>query len=169
MTEYLSEAIILEKMPNGDTDSRVALYTKRYGKIVAKAKSVRKITSKLSAHLEPGTIARVRVVEKNGPQIVDALKQGKCDVVPHHLAQVSALLGEFEPDLQLWHMLLAKQFSWRDILSVLGWNPLHAQCASCHKGDIGFFDTRSQEFFCAECVLKKSAHTVLLDIREHGR
>ncbi|MEK7212689.1 MAG: recombination protein O N-terminal domain-containing protein, partial [Patescibacteria group bacterium] len=51
MQEYLSEAVVLDAVPNGDLDLRVHLFTKKFGKLTAKVKSARKITSKLAGHL----------------------------------------------------------------------------------------------------------------------
>ena len=73
MVEYFTEALVLDKEDSGDLDARIILYTEDLGKITAKAKSVKRITSKLNGHLEPLNFIQVRLVEKNGFQIVDAL------------------------------------------------------------------------------------------------
>ena len=77
MQEYLSEAVVLDRLANGDLNGRVVFLTKRFGKLVGKARSIRKITSKLSGHLQPGNLVQVRMIEKNGLQIVDALKKSR--------------------------------------------------------------------------------------------
>ena len=64
MLELVTEAIVLDKEDVGEQDSRVFLYTKDFGKIGAKATSLRKITSKLAAHLEPLNYATVRLVSR---------------------------------------------------------------------------------------------------------
>ena len=71
---YFQEAIVLDREPSNEIDNRFHIYAKGFGKIVARGKSTRKITSKLSGHLEPGNIVRARFIEKNGLQVVDALK-----------------------------------------------------------------------------------------------
>ena len=45
MLEIATEAIVLDKEDLGEYDSRVFLYTKEFGKVGAKATSLRKITS----------------------------------------------------------------------------------------------------------------------------
>src|SRR3989344_9497714 len=98
MQEYVSEAVVLDKMSQGDLDNRFFLFTKRFGKLVAKAKSGRKITSKLSPHLEPGNVSFVRLIEKNGLQVGDALKAARIGAEPAQLAALNSLLSESEPD-----------------------------------------------------------------------
>lgn len=66
MKEYATEAIIIGKEPLNELDSRIDFYTRHFGRLRAKAKSARKPTSKLAAHLEPLTLSRIRLVEKNG-------------------------------------------------------------------------------------------------------
>ena len=65
MTEYLSEAVVLDKETSGDLDIRVSMFTKKFGKLKVRAKSARRIVSKLSPHLEPGNVAQVRIIEKS--------------------------------------------------------------------------------------------------------
>ena len=152
MTEYLSEAIVLSKEPNGDLDSRVSLFTKKFGKIKAKAKSARRITSKLSAHLEPGNLIHARMIEKNGLQVVDALKRSAIPVSSPKLFALDGLLAEFEPDFHLWRMLEHGPFRWADVLAILGWDPRGAHCALCERPPVSHFDARSQTLLCEACA-----------------
>lgn len=62
MREYCVEALVLGKEDSGEADSVAELYTREFGKIFAKIKSAKKITSKLSGHLEPFGAATVRLV-----------------------------------------------------------------------------------------------------------
>ena len=117
MQEYFSDAIVLDRLANGDLDSRIVLFTKHFGKLVAKAKSSRKITSKLSGHLEPGNLVQARLVEKNGLQVVDALKKSRLDVKPADLYFLNQLLAEAEPDSKIWELLIKNQFHWREIFA----------------------------------------------------
>ncbi|OGY99392.1 MAG: hypothetical protein A2945_00865 [Candidatus Liptonbacteria bacterium RIFCSPLOWO2_01_FULL_52_25] len=128
MQEYVSEAVVLDKMPQGDLDNRFFLFTKRFGKLVAKAKSGRKITSKLSPHLEPGNVSFVRLIEKNGLQVGDALKTARIGAEPPQLAALNALLSEFDPDERLWRAITAGTWNWAHILKILGWDPAGASC-----------------------------------------
>jgi len=166
MQEYISEAIVLDKETNGDTDIRVALFTKKFGKLRPKAKSARKITSKLSAHLEPGNLIRVRLIEKNGLQAVDALKILRLDVNPADLYFLNKLLADAEPEPMLWHALLRETLNWNKILKILGWDPSVSECSVCEDKSKVFM-IRNQQFFCKTCA-SKITHKELILIDANG-
>ena len=153
MQEYFSDAIVLDRLPNGDLDSRVVFLTKQFGKLIAKAKSARKITSKLSGHLEPGNLIQLRLVEKNGLQIADALKTSRLALPPQDLYFVSELLAEAEPEPGVWELLTAQKFFWREALKLLGWDPNFARCSDC-SGTASSFHVTTQEFFCRDCSFR---------------
>lgn len=50
---YKTDGIILSRTPHRDNDKLVRIFTREYGKLTARAISARKISSKLSGHLEP--------------------------------------------------------------------------------------------------------------------
>ena len=160
MLEYLSEAVVLSREPSGDLDSRFSVFTKRFGKLVGKAKSARKITSKLAGHLEPGNLVFLRIVEKSGLQIVDALKQERAALSHYDLHCLDRLLGEGEPDPALWQ-LISRDFGWRKALSLLGWDAREARCETCGKRDPLWFDLGGQRFFCEACASKAKKGEVL--------
>ena len=153
MEEYVSDAIIFTKEPVGERDARYVLFTERFGKMAGKTTSSRRITSKLAGHLEPGTIAKVRFVEKGGVRIVDALKMGKVGISPRDLAVLNRILPDTQADADLWRLLAHGPFSWRTVLAALGWDPKAAVCVQCGRRAAWFFIPR-QEFFCDTCVLK---------------
>jgi len=148
--EYAGEAIVLHSEPNGDLDARFSLFTRQFGKLVAKGRSARKITSKLSSHLQPGNLVRVRVVEKSGLQVVDALKERRIELSPSHLHFLNRLLGEGEPDLRLWRSVL-EGGAWSELLKLLGWDPLEATCYRCGRDNPDRFHVPGQDFFCKSC------------------
>ena len=155
MQEYVSRAIVLDKATRHDADARYALFTERYGKVIVKAKSSRKIVSKLAGHLEPGTLAAVRIIEQHGTQIVDALGAARLATPIARLASLNRLLPEWQPDRELWQELL-QGFSWARTLAILGWDPEGALCASCNlpnRPARHFFVPR-QEFFCVSCAAR---------------
>lgn len=173
MREYVTEAIVLHKEPVRDLDARYSFFTKRYGKVVGKATSSRKITSKLAGHLEPGTIATIRFVERNGSsgsgasggtgtgtQIIDALKRGKLAASPVDLRLLAAVLAEGEWDETLWEEL-SGGFSWFSILALLGWDPRHAACERCRE-KVTAFSIARQQFFCAACASKIAPDELIL-------
>lgn len=154
MQEYVTNAVSLRKYPQGDLDGRYTLFTERFGKLTGKAKSSRKITSKLAPHLEPGTVLRTRFIEAHGTQIIDALKEGSTGLSLVDLGLLSMLLPEGQPEPELWRMIVEERFSWTTALAVLGWDPTDAVCAQCGvRAGIYFYVTR-QEFFCDRCIGK---------------
>ena len=155
MQEYVVNAIVLRKYPQGDLDGRYTLFTERFGKITAKAKSSRKITSKLAPHLEPGTLLRVRFIEAHGTQIIDALKNGITPLSLLDLHLLSMLLSEGQPEADLWQILAVEgRFSWPRALAILGWDPDGALCITCNARPGKHFYVPRQEFFCDTCVKK---------------
>jgi recombinational DNA repair protein (RecF pathway) len=160
MHEYVTKAVVLDKATRGGhADARYSFFTERFGKIAARATSSRKIVSKLAGHLEPGTVTAVRIIEQHGTKVVDALKLGRANISLRDLASLSSLLGEWEPDVDLWRELIAAaNFSWANTLAILGWDPSGAVCAECgldaasqRQNALHFYIPR-QEFFCASCA-----------------
>jgi recombinational DNA repair protein (RecF pathway) len=160
MQEYVSDAVVLHTEPNGDMDIRVSLFTRRFGKLTAKAKSARKITSKLAGHLQPGNLVEARIVEKSGLQIVDALKITALPFRFPDLVRLNQLLVEAEADPELWRLFLAPRPDWERFLRVLGWDPREAKCETC-GGACAAFHFGQQRFFCAQCALKFPESEVL--------
>jgi recombinational DNA repair protein (RecF pathway) len=152
MQEFVSDAVVLAKDDRNDLDHTVSVFTKRYGKIRGKTKSTKKITSKLSGHLEAGNFIKVRFVEKGGVQIVDALKMEKLSASPQDLQNIDRILAEGEPDFHIWAALM-RPFNWKVILGILGWDPETASCSTC-GGEAKNFYIKNQNFFCSSCALK---------------
>lgn len=162
MQEYVTDALVLVKRPSGELDARYALFTKKFGKVIGRAKSSRKITSKLAGHLEPGNVVKVRFIEKTGMQIVDALKVSRADISLKDLSALDNLISEMEMDASLWEQVSKSPFSWAEIIKVLGWDPAEATCAGCGKKEVAYFFIPRQEFFCASCVSRLGANEVSL-------
>lgn len=153
MVEYSTDAIILSREETGEFDARYVLFTRDYGKCKAKARSVRKTTSRLAAHLEPGTCTRVRLVENRDMHIVDSLRKGNVSASLESLSWMDVLLPEWEPDENVWDELTQDVFSWQRMLSVLGWDATHASCAWCSGHSIAAFHVPSQDYVCPSCIL----------------
>lgn len=154
MMEYGGEALVLRKEPAGDLDVSLTLFTKKFGKLRASAKSARRAASKLSPHLEPGMVSEVRLVEKHELIIVDALKRMRIDGSPADLDMLGRILAEGAPEPGLWHALLLQGFQWEEILGTLGWDPRGAACAVCGSRNITAFCIEGQELVCGVCVSK---------------
>ncbi len=149
----MGEAIVLHKDFQGELDERVVFFAKDFGKQSAKIKSGRKITSKLSPHLEPGNLIKARWIEKGSLQVVDALKQEKLDFTPGFLKLVCDVLAEHNHDEEVWNFLKNNKESSTELLSVLGWNPKGAVCQLCSSTP-RMFGVDSLGYYCADCGAK---------------
>jgi recombinational DNA repair protein (RecF pathway) len=162
MQEYVTDAIVLRKDPLGDLDGRYTLFTKRFGKIVGKAKSSRKITSKLAPHLEPGIVAKVRFIEARGTQLIDALKSARVALPLGDLHFLSQLLPDAEPEPALWELLVhSDEWSWAKALGILGWDPEDAECVECGAKRPSHFYIARQEFYCRTHASKARRDAVI--------
>jgi recombinational DNA repair protein (RecF pathway) len=161
MQEYVTDAIVLKKDALGDLDGRYTLFTRRFGRIMAKAKSSRKITSKLAPHLEPGIVAKVRFIETKGTQLIDALKSGQVELPLADLHFLSQLLPDAEPEPALWELLTGGNFRWAAALAILGWDPADAECVECGAKHPTYFYIARQEFYCRTHASKARRDAVL--------
>jgi recombinational DNA repair protein (RecF pathway) len=161
MQEYVTDAIVLRKDSLGDLDGRYTLFTQRFGKIVAKAKSSRKVTSKLAPHLEPGIIGKVRFIETKGTQLIDALKSTRLTLGLTDLHFLSQLLPDAEPEPALWELLADGNFTWPKTLAILGWDPEGAECIVCGAQSPSYFYITRQEFYCRTHASKARKDAVI--------
>ena len=160
MLEYVTEAIVLDKVDLGELDSRVYLFTRDFGKITAKIKSGRKIISKLASHTEPLNLVTVRIVDKNSPQLIDALISKK-GIPGKTFFKIAALVRDISPegqsDRNLWELLIsligngAEAGDFIKVLKILGFDPARAKCNNCLKGSPDFFSIKDLIFYCKTC------------------
>lgn len=178
MREYLTEALVLDKTAANETDLIVDLYTKELGRVKAKITSGQKITSKLSPHLEPLTFSLVRLAEKRGFVVTDALTKDnlshfrKSPVSFAKALKFISAMREFiyseETDPKLWFWL-KKSLTKGDIfydqfLKILGYDPKLAECHKCRSKFIEYFLAEDQIFFCRSCGFKISQNRLLLEL-----
>ncbi|MFA5386607.1 MAG: DNA repair protein RecO [Candidatus Paceibacterota bacterium] len=174
MIEYFTEGIVLSKDKKSDFDGVVNIYTKDFGKISAKTKGIFKPTSKLSGHLEPLNLVNVRVVEKNGFQVTDALlvkkllsSQAKNSINFYRqalelLSFVAEMTFDFQSDIKLWQTILKtleainkkRTPSYSLIIEALGFSPKFAQCQKCKAKPVRYFAKKDQVFYCSHCASK---------------
>jgi recombinational DNA repair protein (RecF pathway) len=181
MKEFYSRAIVLERRDVGEVDGIISLFTEDFGKILAWAKSVKKIKSKLSAHLQPLTFIKIRLIQRPGPRngwaIVDCMRDDdfsdfetskRYDILPiiyflnHHLF-------EFQPDRNLWaflrHIFLGKydySQTAKTLLTIMGFDLTESSCAVCSSKLVAAFHGNDQVFLCAKCALKFPSDALLL-------
>lgn len=187
MAECITEAMVLDKEESGEYDARVFLYTEAMGGAVAKATSVRKITSKLATHLEPLNFVKVRLIERStngstGYQVGDALLlhrgdawRKSADTLREALRltsvfKESGFRGDHDPGL--WSALVSMfQQPPRapiaayatQLLGTLGFDPRYASCSVCAAQPPTQFSFHALAFFCDHCALVSS------EFRRSGR
>ncbi len=192
MREYCVEALILGKEDFGEADGGVELYTAEFGKISAKIKSAKKITSKLSGHLEPFGTATVRLVSGKSDAgdgrsfwIADALRADNFPLwrkSPDDLLLglriirfIRDFVWENQPEPDLWNFLRISfsrppavsagggEYN-RRILDILGMGGNSARCRSCESEAADCFAFQSGVFLCRACLLasKLSRNEIVL-------
>ncbi len=173
MIEYFTKALVLDGENSGEFDKLIHFYTEDLGKVVAKAKSVRKITSKLASQLQPLNFVRLRLVEKNGFQVADALAFKKIEASPLALEItqfIKEMTFEIQPDRKLWLLIRKilqnlknnKKFSYRPLLEEFGFSPKFARCNVCDSKSVVYFSKAEQVFLCRKCALKINKNELIL-------
>ena len=157
---------MLERQPMREIDLRVAFFTRDFGKLTAKVRSGRSITSKLAPHLELLNFVRLRLVEKNGFIVADALRhgqfsRGRVSV----LAAVAALAPDGDPDPGLWSLLEKGEATVPSVLAALGFDPAFASCASCGVLRPAKFSVVDLEYRCTACAARYPDDSDHLDVR----
>lgn len=170
MTDFVIEALVLDRRTLGECDTLVDLYSRELGKITARAKSARRITSKLGPYLEPLNLIKARVLGRGGSlglptpdparfQLADALGVAKFPRTAENLrflALTNALIAASDPDPRLFLTLfevLSGEHSHpcAELLRVLGYDPAHAECARCGKAP-EYFALDDLAFYCGTCA-----------------
>ncbi len=187
MLEHYTEAFVLDNKGNGELDAIITLYTRDFGKVIAKAKSARKMTSKLNGHLQPLNFVNCRLVEKEhlpagrqGFQIVDALSIDDYNPVFKKNSEalkkflniarfINEMTFELHEDRRLWLAIkkimnsdIDEKIIYLSLLKILGFDPEHATCAFCGDLPVGYFFKPDHNFLCAKCAGKVNKNEVLL-------
>ena len=180
MSLYRDTAVVLRVQKLGEADRIITLLTRRYGKVRAVAKGVRRTTSRFGARVEPfchvdvqlytgrtlDVITQVQTVDAFGVQIVEDYQRytAACAV----LETVDRLAAEEgEPVLRLYLLavgaLRALAGRERDASQVLdafllramsfaGWAPALTECARCGmRGPHAAFNVQGGGAVCPEC------------------
>ena len=155
---YRCDALTLKKMPLGEADILVTLYTKERGIVRAVGKGARKSASKLVGHLEPLTLLRISVAEARTldiitqAQVLDGFTALKTDLNAIskglYLAEmVDGFGSESNPNPELFELALntlqalgrdpdgdmALRFFELHLLEVSGMLPELYCCVECRK------------------------------------
>lgn len=187
MKEYFTEAFVLDVKESGEFDALITLYTRDFGKLAAKAKSVKKIVSKSTGHLQPLNFVNVRLIEKSGSlagkwdfQIIDALTSESCARLKANADSFAKFLNvasfikeavfDLQPDYHFWlaikkNMKLdaeGEPIIYRRLLEVLGFDPKFADCVACEFKEVDFFHKNDHCFLCGKCAFKVPKDELLL-------
>lgn len=183
MTEYYTEAFVLDREDFREHDGMVHLYTEELGKVSARARGLKKILSKSSAHLEPFNFVRVRLMQmKSGHfQVIDVLPHHEvsvrekkktsrhCGVLFAMVEFVNRMTREMHPDQYLWHIIkriaeveVDEATMYRFLLKAFGFDPQYAVCNACAHTSVSCFLHDDHGFYCATCASKVGKNTVSL-------
>lgn len=114
---YTTQGIVLKKIPAGEADATVILYTKDFGKMRVLATGVKKPEAKLKGHVEPFNFVNIQfVLGKYGERLtycsaLTVWPRTRSDLVRGALAAYMAALVDAhcflgEKDENMWHLLL---------------------------------------------------------------
>ena len=181
MKEFYTKALVLERKDVNEVDGLIYFFTEDLGRLVARAKSIRKIKSKLSGHLQPLNFIKIRFVKLAGPNdgfsVVDCLDDEEMSHYKtkerHDLLPIIAFLNKSAFDLQtdrrLWFFLrkiFEKKYRpgeiGRVLVKLLGFDSEGAECFSCGTKDISFFLGDDNVFLCSSCASKFPQDRILL-------
>jgi len=159
MQEYVTQAFVLDSEPAGEADLRVHLFTKELGRVVAFARAARKANSRLAAHVQPLSLVTVRLVERRGFQIVDALIEERFASADLKSTQATVEVAEllksmtdvYHPDAAIWSLLEQRKLASATMLRVLGFDPAHAHCSNCDKEHPEHFIISTTSYLCSAC------------------
>lgn len=91
--KYTTQAVVIESFDQGEHDRVYKLFTREFGLIMAHAKSVRKLESKLRAHVLPRTLSLVTVVQ--GREVWRLVGAEQIQETTETVSDVAALVRRF--------------------------------------------------------------------------
>ena len=174
MIEHTTWGVVLNRTRDDELDTEYSIFTWDLGKVRAKAVSVRKITSKLAGHLEPGSLIRLRLVQKTADgnfKIVESLVEERTKDKSAIMAMlfVDQMTELLQTDIHLFAFLKSLAVGgvsggevsyYRRILTILGFDPDGATCSVCGEAKIAYFIPQDIMFLCLQCLQKaKQAST----------
>ncbi len=183
MSEIYTEAFVLDGEDFKEHDGMVHLYTEELGKVSVRARGLKKILSKSSAHLEPLNFVRIRLIHmKSGYyQVIDVLpheeisvRKKKASLEKYYtlLAMakfINAMTYELHPDRYLWNLIkriavidIDEGAMYRALLTAFGFDPQYATCQVCEHAEVSYFLHDDHGFYCGQCASKTSGNGVLL-------
>ncbi len=180
MSTFHTTGIVLEVADIGEGDRRVSVYTEELGKLELFAKSARKISSKLSPHIEPLTIAECYVARGRIDHLAGIERRVRfsfgesLERLTHALWGAELVQRLTKPEHPESHIftLLASWLAYVDhvssprlppsgrclfllkLLLYLGYRQEFDHCLRCHtkEGETWYFSAPSGGLTCADCA-----------------
>lgn len=91
--KYTTKCIILDSYDQGEHDKAFKVFTREFGLVICHAKSVRKLESKLRAHMLPRSVSLITLVQgKEVWRLVGAEKEA---LISPYMYEVTQLLKRF--------------------------------------------------------------------------
>lgn len=91
--KYTTQSIILEAYDQGEHDRAYKVFTREFGLIICQAKSIRKLESKLRAHMVPRSVSTLTIVQGKEVWRVVGAQQEVC--TSPYIHEVVFLLKRF--------------------------------------------------------------------------
>jgi recombinational DNA repair protein (RecF pathway) len=91
--KYVTRAIILESYDQGEHDKAYKVFTREYGLLICQAKSIRKLESKLRAHMLPRSVSLITLVQ--GREVWRLVGAENEVVTSMYIHEVTTLLKRF--------------------------------------------------------------------------
>ncbi len=91
--KYVTQCFVIEAYDQGEHDRAYKLFTREFGMIIAHAKSIRKLESKLRAHVLPRSISLVTLVQ--GREVWRLVGSEEQHIDTRGIHDVTALLKRF--------------------------------------------------------------------------
>lgn len=91
--KYVTKCIVLDAYDQGEHDRAYKVFTREYGLIICHAKSIRKLESKLRAHIVPRSISLVTLVQ--GREVWRLVGAEKEIIESPYIHEVTLLLKRF--------------------------------------------------------------------------
>lgn len=115
---YKTQGIIIKRANSGEVDRLLTIYTKDFGKILVRAKSVRKNQSKLKGHLElflqshflvaPGKNLDIITGAETIERFLELHQRLPCLAAAYYLSEViDKTMAGPEKDIQIWQLILS--------------------------------------------------------------
>lgn len=106
--KYTTKCFVLESYPQGENDRTYKLFTRDFGLITVHAKSIRKLESKLRAHVLPRTLSLVTIV--HGREVWRLVGAQELEKTSDTIHEITTLLKRFirgeEPHATLYDRLI---------------------------------------------------------------